>query len=109
MNGSVKSIASRALWVCTLGDLHPLSLRPFSRTHLGFIGDCINVAARLMSHATADEIIVSNSFYQRLSESSRADFCHNEPVEAKNVGRIKAWKSTLSATRPSSRSAGAVS
>jgi adenylate cyclase len=90
-----------------LGDLHLLSLRPFSRTHLGFIGDCINVAARLMSHATADEIIVSNSFYQRLSESSRADFCHNEPVEAKNVGRIKAWKSTVSATRQSARSTNA--
>ncbi|HEY5704115.1 MAG TPA: hypothetical protein VIS96_00910 [Terrimicrobiaceae bacterium] len=78
-----------------LGDLHLLSLRPFSRTHLGFIGDCINVAARLMSHATVDEIIVSNSFYQRLPESARCDFCHNEPVEARNVGRIKAWKATM--------------
>jgi adenylate cyclase len=78
-----------------LGDLHLLSLRPFSRTHLGFIGDCINVAARLMSHATVDEIIVSNSFYQRLPESARRDFCQNEPVEAKNVGRIKAWKATM--------------
>ena len=80
-----------------LGDLHLLPLRPFSRTHLGFIGDCINVAARLMSHATADEIIVSNSFYQRLSESARSDFSYNEPVEAKNVGRIKAWKAAVSA------------
>jgi class 3 adenylate cyclase len=85
-----------------LGDLHLLSLRPFSRTHLGFIGDCINVAARLMGHATADEIIVSNSFYQRLSDSSRAGLYPNESIEAKNVGRIKAWKSTVSATRPSS-------
>ncbi len=92
-----------------LGDLHLLSLRPFSRTHLGFIGDCINVAARLMSHATADEIIVSNSFYQRLSDSSRADFYHTESIEAKNVGRIKAWKSTVSANKQSARSTSAAS
>ncbi len=77
-----------------LGDLHLMALRPFSRTHIGFIGDCINVAARLMSHATADEIIVSNSFYQRLSESSRAGFQPQDSIEAKNVGRIKAWKAS---------------
>ena len=35
-----------------VGDLHLLALRPFSRTHIGFTGDCINMAARLMSHAT---------------------------------------------------------
>ena len=69
--------------------------RPFSRTHLGFIGDCINVAARLMNHAPVDEIIVSNGFYQRLSESARGDLRHHEPVEAKNAGRIKAWKATV--------------
>ena len=78
-----------------MGDLHLLSLRPFSRTHIGFIGDCINVAARLMSHATADEIIVSNGFYQRLPEAARAVFHEQEPVEAKNVGRIKAWKTAV--------------
>lgn len=79
-----------------MGDLHLLSLRPFSRAHIGFIGDCINVAARLMSHATADEIIVSNSFYQRLPEAIRATFREQEPIEAKNVGRIRAWKATAS-------------
>jgi len=30
-----------------LGDLQVLSLRPLSRTHMGVIGDCINLAARL--------------------------------------------------------------
>jgi class 3 adenylate cyclase len=75
-----------------LGDLHLMGLRPFSRTHLGLIGDCINVGARLMSQATADEILVSNALYQRLPAIARADFREIEPVEAKNVGRIKAWK-----------------
>ena len=78
-----------------LGDLHLLSQRPFSRTHIGLIGDCLNVAARLGAHAGADQIVVSNGFYQRLSERARAQFREDEPVEAKNVGRIKAWKTTV--------------
>jgi class 3 adenylate cyclase len=78
-----------------LGDLHLLALRPFSRTHIGLIGGCINVAARLMSHATADEIIASNAFYRRLPQSARAAFCEQEHVEGKNVGCIEAWKSTV--------------
>src|SRR5215470_13380394 len=35
----------------TLGDLQVLSLRPLSRTHMGVIGDSINLAARLNSVA----------------------------------------------------------
>ena len=67
------------MWAWRSAILHLLSLRPFSRTHIGFIGDCINVAARLMSHAIVDEIIVSNAFYQRLSEAARADFRGRNP------------------------------
>jgi class 3 adenylate cyclase len=78
-----------------MGDLHLLSLRPFSRAHIGFIGDCINVGARLMGQATADEIVVSNSFYQRLPSATRATFREQEPIEARNVGRIKAWKTAV--------------
>ncbi len=75
-----------------IGDLEVVSLRPFSRTHVGAIGDCINMAARLMAVAGPSEVVVSNSFYQGLDEDSQADFETVEPVEAKNVGRIKAWK-----------------
>ena len=79
----------------SLGDLHLLSQRPFSRTHIGLIGDCLNVAARLGAHAGPDEIVVSNGFYQRLPEHARGNFREDEPVEAKNVGRIKAWKTKV--------------
>ena len=34
-----------------LGDLQIVSLRPFSRLHVGAIGDCINVASRLLALA----------------------------------------------------------
>ena len=75
-----------------VGDMQIISLRPFGRTHVGAIGDCINVAARLMATAGPGEIVVSNSFLQALDEDSRAGFQEIEPVEGRNVGRIMAWK-----------------
>ena len=78
-----------------VGDLQIVSLRPFSRLHQGAIGDCINVAARLMAVAGQGEIVVSNAFHQQLPEEAQGEFAEVEPFEAKNVGRIKAWKQTL--------------
>jgi len=75
-----------------LGDLQVLPLRPLSRTHMGVIGDSINLAARLNTVAECEEIVVSNTFYQRLSDTLRAEFQELPPVEAKNIGRIRAWK-----------------
>ena len=81
-----------------------VSLRPFSRTHMGAIGDSINVAARLMTAAGPGEIVISNSFYQQLPASLQAECSELDPVEARNVGRIKAWKvrpcTSLSADSP---------
>jgi len=74
-----------------MGDLQILSLRPFSRTHTGVIGDAINMAARLSSHAQPGQIVVSNIVYQGLCRSSQSLLRETEPIEAKNVGRIKAW------------------
>lgn len=78
-----------------LGDVHLMPLRPFSRTHCGFIADSINVAARLMNEGTADEIVVTNGLYTRLGEESRQQFTALEPVDARNVGRIRAWKAQV--------------
>jgi len=75
-----------------IGDLQIVSLRPFGRTHVGAVGDCINVAARLMTAAGPSEVVASNSFLQALDETSGSKFQEIEPVEARNVGRIKAWK-----------------
>jgi class 3 adenylate cyclase len=75
-----------------VGDLNLLPLRPFSRTHIGFIGDAINMAARLMAEAKADEAVMSNGVWRLLDEERRSDLVELEPVEAKNVGRIRAWK-----------------
>jgi len=75
-----------------LGDLQIVSLRPFSRLHIGAIGDCINVASRLLTLAGPSEVVLSNAFHQRLEEHNQARCAEIEPVEARNVGRIRAWK-----------------
>ncbi|HEY0320334.1 MAG TPA: adenylate/guanylate cyclase domain-containing protein [Pyrinomonadaceae bacterium] len=78
-----------------IGDLHILSLRPFSRAHMGAIADSINTASRLSSNAKPDEIVVSNSLFQKFNEESQDGFHEMEPVEARNIGRIRAWKLSL--------------
>jgi class 3 adenylate cyclase len=78
-----------------VGDLQIVASRPFSRTHMSAIGDALNVAARLTTVAGAGEIVISNSLYNALEETEQAGFQEIEAVEAKNVGRIKAWRYQL--------------
>jgi class 3 adenylate cyclase len=84
-----------------LGDLQIVSLRPFSRLHIGAIGDCINVASRLLNLAGPGEVVLSNAFHQKLGDQQQALCTEIEPVEARNVGRIKAWKLCPSSGRAS--------
>jgi class 3 adenylate cyclase len=65
------------------------------RTHIGFVGDGLNVAARLMGQAGCDEIVASNSLYARLNPRWQPEFSETEPIDAKNVGRIMAWRSKV--------------
>jgi class 3 adenylate cyclase len=76
----------------TLRDLQVLSLRPLSRTHMGVIGDSINLAARLNHVAGCGEIVVSNMLHRAFPDGMRAEFLELTPVDAKNIGRIRAWK-----------------
>lgn len=78
-----------------IGDIQIVSMRPYGRTHVGAVGDCINVAARLTSVTGSGEIAVSNSFLQHLDNGIHSKFQEMEPLEARNVGRIKAWKLSL--------------
>lgn len=75
-----------------LGDLNLMPLRPFSPSHVGFIGDSLNMSARLMSAAGPSDIVVSNSCYQMLDETDQALFGDVESIEAKNIGQIKCWR-----------------
>ena len=80
----------------TTGDVSILSLRPFSRSRIGAVSDSINMAARLLSAAKAGQIVVSNSLFHDLDEDAQQAFEELEPLDARNVGRIKAWKLDLS-------------
>jgi class 3 adenylate cyclase len=75
-----------------MGDLNLMPLQAMSRSHFGFIGDAINLTARLMTVAGPSEIAVSNSFYHVLTANSRVPFEELEPVEAKNMGLVKCWR-----------------
>jgi class 3 adenylate cyclase len=74
------------------GDLQVIGFAPFSRAHVGVVGDAINLAARLCGVAQTHEIVVSNSLYGRLTDRAREGFLAMEPVEAKNLGSVRAWK-----------------
>ena len=88
-----------------MGPLGVLPWRPFSRTHVGFIGEPLNLAARLMGEAKSSEIMATNTFYSSLDGDARGLFEEVGAIEAKNVGRIQGWRTTyaaLEAARPKS-------
>ena len=74
-----------------MGDFQLFSQRPFGREHIGAVGDPVNIAARLCAAASTSEVVVSNTFYQRLDASRQARFRELETLDPKNVGRIRAW------------------
>lgn len=67
-------------------------MRPYGRAHLGAVSDALNMAARLKDQAVSGEIVVSNSYYRSLPESSQDGFEALEAIDAKNMGKINAWK-----------------
>ena len=75
-----------------LGDMQIMSLRPFGQTRTSIIGDSINLAGRLNGEAGPGEIVASNTFYQRLTTADQAEFEQLEPIDAKNVGLVNAWR-----------------
>jgi len=74
-----------------VGEVEVVELRPFARDHMGAIGDAINLTSRLMGAAGPGEIVASNTFHRRLDEAGQALFDPLDPIEGKNVGRIRAW------------------
>jgi class 3 adenylate cyclase len=76
----------------SIGDIQSVMYRPFCRSHIGIVGDAVNLAARLLAQAATNEIVVANAYFQTLPDREQSPFQEMEPLEAKNVGLIKAWK-----------------
>jgi class 3 adenylate cyclase len=74
------------------GGIQIVNLRPFGRAHLTAVSDAMNMASRLCAFAAPGEIVVSNSYYKVLDSHLQAQFEGLEPVDARNMGKIKAWK-----------------
>lgn len=75
------------------GDLNLMPLRAFSTSHVGFIGDAINMTARLMNAAGENEIVVSNRLYKRLSRHTKERHLKScRPWDAKNIGEVMCWR-----------------
>jgi class 3 adenylate cyclase len=75
-----------------IGDMQIVSLRPFGRSHLGGLGEVINIAARLLSQAGPSEINVSNTFYEAINQNYQAGFRQCQPFEARHMGTLQTWK-----------------
>ena len=75
-----------------MGELNLLPLRSFARSHIGFLGDALNMSARLATEAQPGEIVISNGVYQALDDDAQTDFVENRPVSAKNVGMLRSWR-----------------
>lgn len=73
-----------------VGDLDVVHERPLA-PHMAAVGDVINLTARMLSHAAANEVIVSNTLYHQLDAGTQSRFQEQAPIDARNIGMIKAW------------------
>lgn len=78
-----------------MGDLTLVPQRPLSQTHVGFVGDALNTSARLLDQAGTGELLVGNTLYRRLPIEVQDAFTAVPEIEARNVGRILAWRARL--------------
>lgn len=74
-----------------MGRVQVVSMRALDDAHLTTIGDCLNIAARLLPLAAQGQIVVSNVLRNAL-RSSAYEFEAREPLEAHNVGTIQPWE-----------------
>jgi adenylate cyclase len=56
-----------------LGDVQMLSLRPFSRAHIGAVAEAVNLSARLIDISGPGEIVISNTLYQALPSAEQGE------------------------------------
>jgi class 3 adenylate cyclase len=78
-----------------LGDLQIFSLRPFSRTHVGAVGDALNVAQELVTAAKPSEIVITNPLHRMLDVEQQTGFADAGTTETRRLGQLKHWTRTI--------------
>jgi class 3 adenylate cyclase len=78
-----------------LGDIEVVRMRPFARVRFGLVGDCINIALCLRAAAKSGEAVVNNDYFRRLDANSRERFQEIAALNTKNVGKVRAFKTTF--------------
>jgi class 3 adenylate cyclase len=79
-----------------MGRVQLVAMRALDHARLAVIGDCLNIAKRLVGVAQAGEIVASNVLRHAL-QSASYDFVERGTFEAHNLGRIQAWQLRLPA------------
>jgi len=78
----------------TMGDVQLVSMRAMDHARLAAIGDCVDIADRLLALADSNEIVISNVLRHALRSNSSTgyEFCALPPFEARNIGTLQPWR-----------------
>lgn len=74
------------------GDVHLVAMTPFAQARLGAVSDSMNIASRLVSAAGPGEILVGNTFYQRLDEETQKLFIERSLAATPEEERLRTYK-----------------
>lgn len=74
-----------------MGRVQLVTMRAFDHARLATIGDCMDIAARLLPLAGPGEIVVSNVLRHVLRDSPY-ELTPLPPFEARNIGSCNRWK-----------------
>jgi adenylate cyclase len=74
-----------------MGRTQLVTMRALDHARLAMIGDCLNIAGRLVARADQGQIMVSNVLRHAV-QATPYEFVPQEPFEARSIGTIRAWQ-----------------
>lgn len=74
-----------------MGRVQLVPMRPLDYARLQTIGDCLQIASRLLPLADQNQIVISNMLRHTL-QSAGYEFAALPPFEAKNIGVLQPWR-----------------
>lgn len=77
-----------------MGQVQVVAMRSLDNARIATIGDCLNIAARLLPVAESGEVVISNVLRHALRNSDYATE-QLEPVEVRNLGTLQPWRLVL--------------